>query len=236
MFSAIKPYLQLCRISNLPTVWTNVLAAILLSGAGFAWSDFYIVAFSMSFFYSGGMCLNDIADAEADRLGKPFRPIPFGRIAIKDVWMFTVILFVIAIALLLLTPFIISIYPALLLLLLIIIYDKFHKDHPLSVIVMAACRLMIFVISAIAVTGTVGKVVLLGALIQFAYVLAISLTARYENNRAGRTGSSIVPIMIACISLIDGIVMAVYVSPVWLTAGIAGAALTYFSQRYVRGD
>ncbi|MBI4827152.1 MAG: UbiA family prenyltransferase [Nitrospirae bacterium] len=236
MFSAIKAYLELCRVSNLPTVWTNVLAAIVLTGAGFSLSDLIIIALSMSLFYSGGMCFNDIADAETDRTGKPFRPIPSGRIVIGNAYIFTIALFAVAICILLLVPFITSIYPALLLLSLIIIYDKFHKAHPLSVILMAACRLMIFVIAAIAVTGTVGKLVLIGGLIQFVYVLAISLTARYENNRTTVKDFSVIPVMIACISLIDGVVMALFVSPVWLTAGIAGAILTHFSQRYVRGD
>jgi len=42
--------------------------------------------------------------------------------------------------------------------------------------------------------------------------------------------------MIACISLLDGIVMAVLVSPAWLVAGISGAVLTQFGQKYIRGD
>ncbi|MBI4844428.1 MAG: UbiA family prenyltransferase [Nitrospirae bacterium] len=236
MFFAIKPYLELCRISNLPTVWTNVLAAIVLSGSAFSWSDYIIIALSMSFFYSGGMCLNDIMDAETDRLSKPFRPIPSGRITSGNAYALTIALFAAAIALLLFVPFITSIYPALLLLLLIIIYDKFHKAHPISVIVMAACRFMIFVISAIAVAGTAGHLAVAGGLIQIVYVLAISLTARHENKRAAQTSYSVIPLMIACISMIDGVAMALFVSPVWLAAGVGGAILTYFSQRFVRGD
>lgn len=236
MFSAIKPYLELCRISNLPSVWTNVLAAIVLSGAGFSWGDFIIIALSMSLFYSAGMCMNDIADAEMDMESKPFRPIPSGRISIRNVHILTIALFTAAIALLLFVPFFASIYSAFLLLLLIIIYDKFHKAHPLSIIVMAACRLMIFVISAIAVTGTVEYVAATGGLIQFAYTLAISLTARYENSKAGQSALSVIPIMLAGISLIDGLVMALFVSPVWLTAGVGGAIITYLGQKYIKGD
>jgi len=42
--------------------------------------------------------------------------------------------------------------------------------------------------------------------------------------------------MIAGISLLDGVLMAVLVSPAWLIAGIAGTLLTGYGQRFVRGD
>jgi len=42
--------------------------------------------------------------------------------------------------------------------------------------------------------------------------------------------------MIAAISLLDGVAMAVLVSPVWLVAGVIGGLLTIAGQRYVRGD
>ena len=42
--------------------------------------------------------------------------------------------------------------------------------------------------------------------------------------------------MIAGISMVDGLLMAVFASPYWLTAGVAGALATRLVQRYVRGD
>jgi len=33
----LKTYLALGRVSNLPTVWSNVLAGVILSGAAFTW-------------------------------------------------------------------------------------------------------------------------------------------------------------------------------------------------------
>ena len=64
---ALQDILALCRISNLPTVWTNVLAAIVLSSAALSLADFLLLCLVLSCFYSAGMCLNDLVDSEEDR-------------------------------------------------------------------------------------------------------------------------------------------------------------------------
>src|SRR3990172_5795472 len=102
--NSVKSYLSLCRISNLPTVWTNVLAAVVLSGSGFSWSDFLLLSLSMSLFYSGGMCLNDMLDRTIDDIKKPFRPIPAGRISLQRAAIFTIALLAVALGLLFLLP------------------------------------------------------------------------------------------------------------------------------------
>jgi len=239
MFSVIRSvinYLTLCRVSNLPTIWTNVLAAIVLSSTEFSWLDFFLLALSLSLSYSGGMCLNDIIDAPVDKIKKPFRPIPSGRISIRSASLFTSALFVAGLAILLVVPYQRSVYAGLILLVFIIAYDKSHKAHPVSVLFIASCRLMIFVISSIAVSGKVGSLAAMGGIIQFIYVVIISLAARYENGRATPYSFPLIPIMIACISLLDGALMSVFTSPAWLAAGIMGFAVTLIGQRYIKGD
>lgn len=236
MSSVIKPFIELCRISNLPTVWTNVTASIVLSGAGFSWSAFLLLAGSMSLFYSGGMCLNDICDASVDKTGKPFRPIPSDRISINKASLFTILLFLTGFVMLLFIPYTRAVYAGLILLIFIVVYDKYHKSHSFSVILMASCRLMIFIVSCIAVTGKVGMLAAGAGFVQFVYTLIISMVARHENTRRKEYSLPVVPGMIACISLIDGIVMAFFVSPVWLAAGIGGAVLTTTGQKFIRGD
>ncbi|RPJ00288.1 MAG: prenyltransferase [Deltaproteobacteria bacterium] len=236
VLSSIKPYLDLCRVSNLPTVWTNVLTALVVSGAGFKWSNLLILSFSMSLFYSGGMCLNDLCDAEVDRIHKAFRPIPSNRISTQGVRVFAVFLFGVGLALLLLLPFPRAFYAGLFLLLLIIVYDEVHKRNPVSIFLMAGCRLLVFAVSAMAVTGTVGLNAWIAGSTQFIYILALSLVARYENTRSVGFPFPIIPWMLACICLVDGMVMAVLVSPVWLITGFLGVILTRLGQRCIRGD
>jgi 4-hydroxybenzoate polyprenyltransferase len=232
----VKSYLDLCRVSNLPTVWTNVLAALILSGTGFNWPTYLILSLSMSLFYSGGMCLNDLCDAGADRIHKPFRPIPSNRVSIQSVWLFTGLLFGAALGLLLPLPFPMAFWAGLGLLLLIIVYDSAHKKNPLSVLMIAGCRLLVFVVSSIALTGKVGWYVVVAGLVQFVYVLVLSVVARYEGTLPKKFGFPVIPWMLASISLLDGIVMGVFVSSFWLVAGISGMVLTRLGQRYVRGD
>jgi 4-hydroxybenzoate polyprenyltransferase len=232
----LKAFLDLCRISNLPTVWTNVLAALVLSGVSFTGGDFLILAISLSLFYSGGMCLNDLYDAEIDRKEKPFRPIPSGRISPKAVEVFTLFLFVIALSLLLPTRHPSALFAGLVLLGLIVAYDKSHKKSPASVFLMAGCRLMVFVVTGLAISGTVTGAVWTGGLAQFLYILVLSLVARSENRSKIKFAFPVIPYMLAGISLLDGLLMGFGGSPAWFPAGVGGTVLTLFGQKYVRGD
>ena len=62
----LKTLLTLGRTSNLPTVWSNLLAGAVLSGAAFGPRTFALLLVCGSAFYEGGMFLNDAFDAELD--------------------------------------------------------------------------------------------------------------------------------------------------------------------------
>src|SRR5689334_15349810 len=72
---------RLGRVSNLPTVWTNVLAATVLSGGEWRSVRTGVVLVAMSLFYVGGMYLNDFFDRAIDARERPTRPIPAGDVA-----------------------------------------------------------------------------------------------------------------------------------------------------------
>ena len=57
--------LRLGRVSNLPTVWTNVAAAAVLAGVPLASLGVLALAVACSLFYVGGMFLNDAFDASS---------------------------------------------------------------------------------------------------------------------------------------------------------------------------
>ena len=85
-FPKIRTLLILGRISNLPTVWSNCLAAWLLNG-GQSWNNFYVLCVGATLLYVGGMFLNDAFDAAFDRQFRQERPIPSGQITARAVWM-----------------------------------------------------------------------------------------------------------------------------------------------------
>lgn len=73
--------LRLGRVSNLPTVWTNMLAGVVLAGGGVLEVQSLGLLLALSLFYVGGMYLNDAFDAEIDARERPERPIPSGRVS-----------------------------------------------------------------------------------------------------------------------------------------------------------
>ena len=77
-----RGWLVLSRLSNLPTIWTNVLAGAIAAGGVLdlrvAWA---VVASSL--LYTGGMILNDLWDMDHDRLHRPTRPLVSGEVSPK---------------------------------------------------------------------------------------------------------------------------------------------------------
>ena len=82
----MRSWLELLRISNLPTVWTNIIVGAVLSIAVALPSNPSLVAVLIaiiagSCLYLAGMVFNDVFDLEIDRRERPGRPIPSGRIS-----------------------------------------------------------------------------------------------------------------------------------------------------------
>jgi len=233
--ATLKSYLELGRVSNLPTVWTNVLAAALLADAAVPPGEVVLLCLSLSFFYVGGMALNDLCDREHDRVHRPGRPIPSGRVAPGAAAAFTAALFAGGFLALMWTACIGAVFGGAALCVAIVCYDLRHKGNPLSVLLMGSCRFLVFVVASLAVSGIVAPLAALAGGVQFLYVVAISLVARREHARGGFS-LPVVPLMLAGISLVDGIVLAGLVDPVWFSAGAGGYCLTLAGQRLVRGD
>jgi 4-hydroxybenzoate polyprenyltransferase len=79
-------WLRLGRVSNLPTVWSNVLAALALAGGLAAEPRVLALALAFSVFYVGGMYLNDAFDRHIDAALRPTRPIPSGQVSAAAVF------------------------------------------------------------------------------------------------------------------------------------------------------
>lgn len=232
----LKAYLDLCRVGNLPTVWTNVLAAGLLATGSVDIAYFLLLAAALSCFYLAGMSLNDLCDVEIDRQRRPGRPIVAGRVGVGEARGLTAGLILCGFVLLLLAPDPAGLPAAVALLVAIVAYDLRHKGNPYSVLLMASCRFLVFVVTSLALTGGLPGFVLLAGAVQFTYIVGLSLFARWENARAAPLPFPAMPLLLAAISLVDGLVIALLVSPVWLWAGVAGAAMTLLGQKLARGD
>jgi hypothetical protein len=177
----LRALLILGRVSNLPTVWSNCLAGWLLGGGGNDGWGLVLLCAGATSLYIGGMYLNDAFDAEFDTQHRRERPIPSGAIAEKAVWQlgFTWLVG----GLMLLAPF--GLGTALLAVLLvaaILVYDAVHKAVVISPLLMALCRLLLYLVAASTAAKGVTGLAMWSALALASYIVGLSYLARKESS------------------------------------------------------
>jgi hypothetical protein len=178
--------LRLGRVSNLPTVWSNVLAAAVLAGVPLLGSRVPLVALACSFFYVGGMFLNDAFDREFDARHRPDRPIPSGAAATSTVFaagfallaLGMLVILVVASAAVTVGPTLVS---GCALAGAITLYDAWHKGNPLGPLLMGLCRVLVYVTTAVALSGHVSLRVMAGAGVLLVYLMGLTYLARQEH-------------------------------------------------------
>ncbi len=182
----LRALLELSRVSNLPTVWTNVLAAwIIASGAEWQWTPALCwLLLGASLIYSAGMILNDACDVAWDRDHRPERPIPSGRIGLKTVWFISLAGLAIGYALLVFAGGA-SWKITALLVAAVVAYDVYHKPWAGSVIIMGACRTLLYLAAGSADFNAFddvfkAPVLYVGALSLGSYIIGLSIVARSE--------------------------------------------------------
>ena len=176
--SKLRALLVLGRVSNLPTVWSNCLAGWLLGGGG-EWNRFAVLCGGATLLYVGGMYLNDAFDAEFDAEYRRERPIPSGAISRGSVWRLGISMLVAGTALMFLFGFSTAIF-GVLLAASILLYDWLHKMVTFSPLLMALCRLLLYLTAAsAAVTGVTGLAMWSGLALA-AYIVGLSYLARKE--------------------------------------------------------
>ena len=177
-----RVYLRLGRVSNLPTVWTNCLAGLILAGAFPTATDFMLLSASISLLYVSGMFLNDAFDQDFDRRYRPERPIPAGDISGPAVYKFGFGLMAAGlVALLVSAPRGEAAVWGIVLSLLIVFYDWRHKKIAASPVVIALCRVTVYFCAASTVGTAIDAKVMGGAGILMAYMIGLSYVAKQEN-------------------------------------------------------
>ena len=175
-----KTLLRLGRVSNLPTVWTNVLAATVLAGGAWQNARTALVLVAMSLFYVGGMYLNDYFDRAIDARERPDRPIPAGEISANAVAAAGFAMLGAGVVLLAATGIAAAVC-GLVLAGLVVAYDRFHKGINLSPVTMGLCRAFVYYGAAAAALGGVAWPIVLAGLALAAYVAGLTYAARQES-------------------------------------------------------
>lgn len=185
----LNAWLRLGRVSNLPTVWTNVLAAAVLAGSGVLLEPTSLIGLlaALSAFYVAGMVLNDAFDADSDARLRPGRPIPAGNVSRRSAFVGGFgMLTTATVALIAMASVVGGSAPltggaAAGLALLIIIYNRHHKGNPWSPILMGMCRGMVFLVVASVALEPHWQLVLIGAALQLFYVVGLTYAAKQED-------------------------------------------------------
>jgi 4-hydroxybenzoate polyprenyltransferase len=148
LIESLRTLLILGRISNLPTVWSNLLAASIVV---FKWNDVPATLLQCcggSCLYIGGMYLNDWCDAAFDAQYCPDRPIPAGKISRRVAGKLAIGWFLFGLTIFSLMG-VTAFGAACVLVAFIVLYDFHHKNITWAPLVMGACRYLLYFVAAL---------------------------------------------------------------------------------------
>lgn len=226
-------YWLLARVSNLPTIWTNVIAGAALTGAPMSFAILAPITVGMSCFYTAGMWMNDACDAEQDAAVRADRPIPAGDVSRREVWTGTGVLSAAgAAAVAVASPRPLTWLWVALLAAAITHYNVRHKRDPFGPVAMGLCRGLVYLVAATAMAGTVETAARTGALVMVLYVSTLNFVCKTLGPRSG----DVMPWLTAGISLVDALViltMAPEANLLWVLAAVAGFIATKAGQSVV---
>ncbi len=199
-------YVQLVRPANIVTAIADIVAGA--SIAGFftlvSWEshtfwNLILLIISTSCLYGGGIVFNDVFDIEHDKMHRPERVIPTGKMSLKNAIQYGTILFVVGI----LAAFGVSILSggiAILIALLALFYDKFSKHNMfLGPLNMGACRGANLILGMSIMNNLPSDILWIGVL-PIIFISAITLTAQKET--LGKNKISILVAMLLDLSLV----------------------------------
>jgi hypothetical protein len=180
--------LKLGRISNLPTLWTNVLAGVILAGGAASDSRVPWLLLALSLCYLAGMFLNDAFDRAFDAQHRPERPIPSREVTAATVFGAGFGMLVTGIALLAWIGYGFAagtgwrpVAAGLALGATIVFYDWYHKENPLSPVVMGLCRMLVYVTAGYAFVAAPPLSVFGMGFLLLCYLIGLTYIAKQEH-------------------------------------------------------
>ncbi len=245
--SILFAWLTLGRVSNLPTVWTNVMVggalAILMHASSVGATVFPLhqamwLGLAMSLFYVAGMILNDVCDARVDAIERPRRPIPVGRVNPRHARLAVLGIFGAGMGIIGATQPIVVWPVAGLLVAFVVAYDLGHRTGAWSVLLLAGVRACVYLAGAF-MLGTASLTdpgawrlwLVLG--IVMAYLVVLSLIARYEAGRPSQL--RVVLWLLRGITLLDGVFLLWLGWPGLAIVAVGCFALTALLHRWIAG-
>ncbi|MHC5024142.1 MAG: UbiA family prenyltransferase [Planctomycetota bacterium] len=245
----IRAYLELSRISNLPTCWTNVLVGCAAAHSrseeqliGFSWVAAVIVGLAISLMYVGGMALNDACDVATDTCERPTRPIPSGRASCRGAYVYAGWCLGLGLGVLTFAGTAATVLGGALAA-CIMLYNVLHRRFAFSVVLMGICRGLVYLVAAAALAGpdVLGAIEVGGAMTL--YIALLSIIARRETDRSRMRRVRWLALALPIVILLPALLIRVpadledLVQPGWAaTLGVAAVGWILFCGRHLLGS
>jgi 4-hydroxybenzoate polyprenyltransferase len=232
-----SPYLELVRPANVATALADVLAGYAIAGRPGGPALAALLA-ATACLYAGGVVLNDFFDREVDRLERPERPIPSGRVTPRAAARLGAVLLAIGVLAALVASSIAGAVAALTGA-AILLYDAWGKRQPLlGPVNMGLCRGLNLMLGVAAAPAALASAWYL-AILPVVYIAAVTAVSRGEVHGGGRgiAAFALISLNVVLIALAWLAVMGA--SPWWallLTAVLAWRVLPPFWAAYRQPD
>ncbi len=231
-----RAWLELARLSNLPTVWTNGLVGAALGGL----TDFARIAQvlgGVSLLYIAGMIGNDVADVAVDRereRGRT-RPIPSGRVSRAAAASATFVMTLGGLACLLPLGAATAVW-SIALALVIAGYDLLHHRWSPSIALMGLCRGLVYVVAAGGLAGDDAVLVGVVASGMTLYVIGLTVIARREHvtHERGARNAELLAVPLAVVGGTLGMLVQPAIWPAAVALGVATIGWLVWSTGYLR--
>jgi 4-hydroxybenzoate polyprenyltransferase len=189
--------LRLMRPANIVTAVSDILAGFAIARFATAsnWNELSIssmvlLGLSTIGLYGGGVVMNDVFDAELDKLERPERPIPSGAVSKKGATFLGVFLLLMGVVAAAFAQagitFSLSTYLAIGIATSAVVYDKWGKHQPyLGPVNMGLCRGLNLLLGISILPAAVAHYWPIG-LVPVTYIAAITMVSRGEVHGGGR--------------------------------------------------
>lgn len=207
----IKNILLIIRPANVITSIADILAGIAIVGCLHfnGWQDDLflkgiLLAFASACLYAGGIIFNDVFDIEADKINRPERVIPSGRLTLSQASKIGISLFTTAIIM----AFWVSVFSGIMAIIVAccaLLYDKYGKHHTvLGPINMGLCRSFNLILG-MSIFSNIDSNLYFIAVLPLLFVSAITLTAQKETK--GKNKLAIATAMLLDLSIVVGFLL-----------------------------
>jgi len=180
----LKAYLQLTRPANIITAIADILAGVTIATFSFSIEDInptkvVFLCLSTIGLYGGGIVFNDIFDLELDKIERPERVIPSGKVSKNNAIIFGILFLLLGVFGAMANSALSSLI-ALAVAACALIYDKYGKHHPFfGPINMGLCRGGNLILGMSIIENSIPQWWWIG-LLPVCYIAAITMISRGE--------------------------------------------------------